>query len=1176
MIQISRVLLSVLLAAVILSCATVCNAQKNLFDDPGFEKTGIPGDVKSGERSGYLAIGQEVPWAPMAEVKIKVEPFATYRITGYAKGTYDTGALTAMYIYSWNSYDWAYVAQANIPNGGEWSSFETSFTSPDNVVTCHPLVFHSASNGKGWIDDVSIVKTLSPKETIMKIEAKPEKVQQDIQLLARYYLLKNNPARAASFMAGADTFTKSDVACFRAKITKNKQARIPFILEMIQNNGMTYHNAEQRLSEMTAGFTTTEKVLLAEKIASKLPGGMSPAKACAHLMNVIADTTASLITLSEKSKFVKAAERIASIAKKSYYNDQAAKKEVEPAVRRIEVARDDLNEILLNPGTRTIYVNGKLITKQDYVTAIPDKPTPQERFAARDLVSNLEIITGKTLAIVREAKVGKRSALYIGKTKLAVKSGINFKKLGLEGISIKTSGKNLILAGNKRGVLYACYTLLEDYLGCRWYTPDCSTIPNKGTVKLSSINKTFIPKLEHRSTDYPHSRNQDWAVRNKINGNQPNIDEQRGNCIRYQGFVHTFNYLVPPEQYFAQHPEYFSEINGVRIGPAYTQLCLTNPDVLKITIDNVKKWFKEAPDATIVSVSQNDWGNYCQCDNCAALAKEEGSQCGPLLHFINAIADAVKDEYPDKIIDTLAYQWSRKPPLHVKPRPNVVVRLCSIECCFVHPLETCEFNSSFVTDIQNWHKISNRLWMWDYVINYAHTIMPFPNLYSLKPNIDFFINNGVTGIYEEADYYTKGGELAELRTWIMAKTLWDPSYDTDKAIDEFLNAYYGPAAKPIRSYVNLIHKQIKDNPKLHMTIYYPPTSGHLTPEVIKKSNELFDQAESMVKNDDKLLHRVQVARLPIMYTMIALGYNGYVQKDNKLVMPTDRVDGGLPGAFEKIARKEGVTMINEGTSLDTWLASLGKRGEEIDIVKLSNKNLEVNILPAAGGRIWKMIYLPTNKNLLKIYGKEDSYQITTGGYEEYSSMAYRSDGWGDVYKVSEQSRATVRLDAELKNELIFTRIYTLDDEAPVIHIKSTLTNKGGASIQAGIRVHPEFEINQVTKGFVATRKPDGKWTAVSLLNKKDPDTEKEIWLRGNDKPNGEWAVIDSTDGIGIINRFDNSAVDLAYYNWFGIGGRVNLELFPKEVFIKPGESITLTHSYEIMPNAMTKLQAEIE
>jgi hypothetical protein len=362
---------------------------------------------------------------------------------------------------------------------------------------------------------------------------------------------------------------------------------------------------------------------------------------------------------------------------------------------------------------------------------------------------------------------------------------------------------------------------------------------------------------------------------------------------------------VPPEKYYAEHPEYYSEIDGKRIDPGQTQLCCTNSDVVRIATETVRQWMKESPEATVFSVSQNDWGNYCQCANCKALAEKEGSQIAPILHLVNAVADAVKDEHPDKIIDTLAYQYGRKPPTTMRPRPNVVVRLCSIECCFVHPLESDPFNASFVTDIQGWSKQCNRLWVWDYVINYAHSIQPFPNLYVLKPNINFFIRNGVTGIYEESNYYSKGGELAELRSYIMAKTLWDPSYDTDKAIGEFLPGYYGAAAGSIHEYLTLIHRQNREKPDLHVGIYASP-NDYLTVDVIEQAAKLFDKAEAAAAGDATLLHRVQVARLPILYSQIMLE-------------PTSPQRKAWIDRFEQIARAEGETDVGEGRPMEPWL-----------------------------------------------------------------------------------------------------------------------------------------------------------------------------------------------------------------------------------------------------------------
>ncbi|MGB2821166.1 MAG: DUF4838 domain-containing protein, partial [Phycisphaerae bacterium] len=316
------------------------------------------------------------------------------------------------------------------------------------------------------------------------------------------------------------------------------------------------------------------------------------------------------------------------------------------------------------PGRCVISVGGRAIDPKTHAIVTPDEPTAQESFAARDLQAHLEKLTGKAPSVVREGELGGKTPVIVGRctallTKLGVR--IDFEKLGLEGIVVKTKGDALILAGNRRGVLYATYTFLEDHCGCKWLTPDCTVLPKSGEFRIADLDVRYEPPLEYRSTDYPCSRPAEWAVRNKINGTQTHLKAQHGGKIAYSHFVHTFNQIVDLAKHFAEHPEYFSMIDGKRVDKR-TQLCLTNPDVLAIAKRTVRQWIKAAPDATIFSVSQNDWHNYCRCPECEALVTKEDSQSGPLLHFVNAIADDIAGDYPDKLISTLAYQYTRKPP----------------------------------------------------------------------------------------------------------------------------------------------------------------------------------------------------------------------------------------------------------------------------------------------------------------------------------------------------------------------------------------------------------------------------------------------------------------------------------------------------------------------------------
>jgi hypothetical protein len=499
------------------------------------------------------------------------------------------------------------------------------------------------------------------------------------------------------------------------------------------------------------------------------------------------------------------------------------------------------------------------------IIVAPDSSEP-EKHAAAELAEFLQQITGAKFTISNTLLYG-RPLLFVGpKIAKMIDSDFSTDGLGNDGIVIQTKGNALVLAGGEpRGTLYAVYTFLEDHVGCRWWSSKVSTTPKKPTLKVGKLNVRYVPPLEYRESFWYDAFDGDWAVRNKSNGNSERLDEKRGGKHSYQGFVHTFFPLIPPAKYFKNHPEWFSEIDGKRKHER-AQLCLTNEEMRKELVKNLKARLRSNPAATIASVSQNDWHGYCQCSKCAAIDKEEGSPAGSLLHFVNAVAADIEEEFPNVAISTLAYQYTRKPPKKVKPRHNVIVRLCSIECSFSKPLAD-ERNQKFRDDIVGWSKVCNRLYIWDYTTNFRHYVMPHPNLRVLGPNVKFFVDHNVKGIFEQGAYQSYGSEMAELRGWVLAKLLWDPTRDGEKLIDEFIEGYYGLAGPHIKAYLNVTHDAVEASGEW-LGCFSQHTAKFLSLETLSKGWEHLKAAEEAAKDNPELHFRVQVAQLPVMYVFM--------------------------------------------------------------------------------------------------------------------------------------------------------------------------------------------------------------------------------------------------------------------------------------------------------------------
>jgi hypothetical protein len=347
----------------------------------------------------------------------------------------------------------------------------------------------------------------------------------------------------------------------------------------------------------------------------------------------------------------------------------------------------------------------------------------------------------------------------------------------------------------------------------------------------------------------------------KCNGNMARTTPEYGGHHRFQYFVHSFFPLIPPDKYFAEHPEWFSEIGGQR-RHAGAQLCLTNDAMCKELTKNAVESLRKNPDTKFISISQNDWYGYCQCKNCTAIAKEEGSQAGVLIRFVNKVAEAIETEFPDVWVETLAYQYTRKPPKLVKPRKNVVVRLCTIECSFVQPLGEGEQNKSLREDIEGWSKIADHLFIWDYVTNFSAYMLPHPNLRVLAPNIRFFTDHHAIGLFEQGDAHCTAGDFVRMRNWVISHLLWNPALDEKRLFDEFLNGYYGTDAAPfLKEYWQLLLDSAEKS-GVYLGIYRNSTGDWLDFETLNKVMTLMTRAIETTK-DETVRNRLRREKIPV-------------------------------------------------------------------------------------------------------------------------------------------------------------------------------------------------------------------------------------------------------------------------------------------------------------------------
>lgn len=542
-----------------------------------------------------------------------------------------------------------------------------------------------------------------------------------------------------------------------------------------------------------------------------------------------------------------------------------------------------------NKNQITLLENGK----SEYSVVIPAKASPEEIRAAEFLVSHINKISGCELPVVN-SDTHEGNCIIISKSKEIETA---------DGFSVTTNSKNLIIKGGSgKGCIYGVSELLEKFLGVKYFSPGFIVIPETKNIALPEINITGSSPNTYRNVHGTFSENQDYKDFHRLNS----IDEMFADNY----YVHTFNRLVPWQDYFETHPEYFAYMNGKRV---IDQLCLSNPEVLQIVTEKLKKEMELQPDKMVWSVSQNDNFSYCQCDKCKKIIEEEGSASGPVILFVNQVAE----QFPDKIISTLAYQYSRKAPLKTKPLDNVQVMLCTIELNRSQPIATDPSSASFLKDMEDWGKICKHIFLWDYTVDFAHSYCPFPNLQTLQPNIQLFVKNNVKEHFQQTNTAT-GHEFSELKAYILAKLLWNPDADVDAIIVEFTDGYYGAAGEWIRKYIYKMQDEIVKTGEW-LDIYGPPTNyqkSFLSAENIKLYNSYFDEAEKAVAGNDVLLLHVRTARMQLWYAIMEIGKNDmfgprgwYTEKNGDFVVLPEMTQ--MLEDFYQTGKDAGCKYVNE-------------------------------------------------------------------------------------------------------------------------------------------------------------------------------------------------------------------------------------------------------------------------
>ena len=633
-----------------------------------------------------------------------------------------------------------------------------------------------------------------------------------------------------------------------------------------------------------------------------------------------------------------------------------------------------------------------------------------------------------------------------------------------------------ISSNNKKNLFYATYEFIEKFLNVKWLSTDYTNYEKLSSLNIpNNYNYYYEPPVLTRTV---HSK---LFYDDSIFADKLKVTNEAFPRYVPNARVHTFHRFMPYDVFYEKNPEYYALRNGKRLP---TQLCLTNNAVLEIVKDSVRSFFKSSPISDVISVSQDDNTQYCQCENCSKIDNNEGSPAGSLIHFVNEIAK----DFPDKTISTLAYQYTRKPP-KTKPLENVLITLCSIECDRSIPID--EGCKDFSSDLKGWSILTDNIRIWDYTTQFTNFLAPFPNWGTIKPNINLFVQNNAKWIFEQ--HSRNDSELFELRSYVMAKLLWDPSLNFNTLIKDFNDKYYGDGGKYITEYISKIQSQI-DNTSFFLFLYGDPSQGFdsfLSPQNLSNYDKLFNKALSKVDYNSNYFKRILRSKISIDYAILEL-YRKNFSDLYKLTFYENSLKTINPELIERlnnfrdVCSENNITYMNEmGFTVTDYVSNYQ------NALTIAIKN---NI--ASGKKV-------TLETIPKKYANEDPQVLTDGalgGNSFYSNWlgfeGNNMEAYVDLNEITEINSLSINF-LQVTNHIVF---FPKNVEFLQSDDKSNWTSLG--RVENNLKLNPRSKVNDIQTFSIDVENIKTRYVKVVAKNL----SKAPIWHHGADLPS--WIFAD--------------------------------------------------------------------
>lgn len=415
--------------------------------------------------------------------------------------------------------------------------------------------------------------------------------------------------------------------------------------------------------------------------------------------------------------------------------------------------------------------------------------------------------------VIPESKVSTdedRTILAVGTHRWSVDPRI--AALQTDGFVLRRIDNVIMMAGkSEQSALSAAVEFLDRCIGVRFYMPTAlfTSLPEQSTFtigQLDVVSNPFVPSLYLSGIDSDDQEGARWTMRN--------------GGWRRKGGTHQHNLfsIFEPKRFAHRYPEIYPIIEGKRYIPTGKtdqswQINFLAPAAVDAAMESIREYFEKRPEDEYIAVSINDGGRNDETPETLAVVQSFEHRY-PNERFAKAMAyssiywkfmaelgQRMKSELPGKNLLGLAYGATRFAPEHALP-DNVVV-FTNFHVAELPQDRFIEPQADQPGSLELWARVARHYGNHDW---YQGSGFIIPRAYTNHwRQFLAAVDHHFDGPYMHVECYPNWG-LDGFKYYFMAKLMWDPKADIDGLRAQMAKDLYGPAAAPMRRYMETTEK----------------------------------------------------------------------------------------------------------------------------------------------------------------------------------------------------------------------------------------------------------------------------------------------------------------------------------------------------------------------------------